>query len=158
VPVQQSAAVVARQPETGVHVCAPNAYLSRYLVCTKNISQFAMRHLSAIHLSATGIDGANFTSANLTVNISEDRADGGYTLLGTFTVPVGLSYGVWSLPVEAAFSNAGIHAHAGHVYKIEVDEGSTLLGSTAFTVVHQCPRWTFVLGLFTGTGQRRPDA
>lgn len=119
----------------GVHTCGMNAYDARRLVCKGDLSRFALRHLGVVHLSATGIDGGTFAHDKLTVNIGRALHTGGFEHLITFDVNVGLSYGVWSPTIEKLFKATHLHVQTGNTYKVEVDDGEMLLGTTTFIVV-----------------------
>jgi len=118
----------------GTHICTTAHYDPKGLSCTSDDS--IITALNKAYLSVTGKDGNNFTTSNLDVLIYKKNSDGTYGQVGSTKAVGGLSYSSYSAEAESLadiFASALAAPESGATYQIEVDEGSTNLGSATFT-------------------------
>ncbi len=135
-PVAPAAAPVTTD-EVGVHVCAWGHYDRPHLACLHDVQAVKVHTMSRIQVSSTGLNGGAFTTTSLTVIVARQRTDSGYDRVGSFQVPAGLSYGSWSLSLQSVLANVGqTMVVAPSSYKIEVDDGSTLLGDQVVNLIN----------------------
>lgn len=115
----------------GTHICTTAHYDKKGLSCTSDDSTITA--LDKAYLSATGKDANNFTASSLDVLIGKKNNDGSYGQVATTKLSAGLSYNIVADSLANVFLSASAAPESGATYHIEVDEGSTNLGTATFT-------------------------
>jgi len=124
----------------GVHVCTTAHYSAKELLCLRDDARVPVRWdgKNSAHLSISPPGGANFTSTTLGVIISQKNADGTLNELGRTSEAAGLADDVLSDNLDTVMSTLTYGVH-DVTYQIEVDEGSTLIGTATFTAYNTTP-------------------
>jgi len=118
-------------PGAGTHICTTAHYDKKQLTCTSDDRTIAS--LDKAYLSVTGKDGNNFTASSLDIIINKQNSDGTYGQVASAKLNAGLVYNVVANTVANIFVSASAAPDSGATYQIEVDEGSTNLGTATFT-------------------------
>jgi len=119
----------------GTHICAVAHYDKKQVTCTSD--DRTITSLDKAYLSVTGKNGSTFTAANVDVIINKQNSDGTYGQAGSTKLGAGLSYGVVADTLANVFVSASAAPTSGATYQIEVDEGSTNLGTATFTYMSE---------------------
>jgi len=115
----------------GTHICAVAHFDKKQVTCTSDDNTIAS--LDKAYLSVTGKDGNNFTASSLDVLIDKRNSDGTYGQVASTKLNAGLSYTNVANTLANIFISASAAPDSGATYQIEVDEGSTNLGTATFT-------------------------
>lgn len=115
----------------GTHICAVAHFDKKQVTCTSDDNTIAS--LDKAYLSVTGKDGNNFTASSLDVLIDKRNSDGTYGQVASTKLNAGLSYTNVANTLANIFVSASAAPESGATYQIEVDEGSTNLGTATFT-------------------------
>lgn len=115
----------------GVHVCDDDHYSSKDGVCRSNASQVA--DLFMYHLAYTGKNGSSFAHATVRVVIVGRRQSGATIAPHSYADSAGTQYSGTGEGLQNAFDQSRLGLEENTQYTISVYDGSTSLGSIAFT-------------------------
>lgn len=118
-------------PGAGTHICTTAHYDKKQVTCTSD--DRTITSLDGAYLSTTGQNGNNFTASTLDVLINKENSDGSYSQVASAKLNAGLAYTNVANTLANIFVTASAAPDSGATYQIEVDEGSTNLGTAMFT-------------------------
>ena len=123
-----------RPPAAGVSVCADSGFDQAVALCRRPVAALAMGELAGARVSYSGKDGGTFTDTQVTIVVAEQGAGGSVSPIGRLQVGVLLTGTRQVSRLAGVFDAVGARARPGSTYLIEVDQGSTNLGATRFTI------------------------
>ncbi len=116
-----------------VHICSDAHYDHAAVQCLHDDSTLSASALVAARIAYTSGDSTNFTSTADHFGVSSVNADGSQSPLGTFDSTSGsLSTNGASVSLAGILSLAGVTLVTGTTYRVEVDNGNTLIGTAGF--------------------------
>lgn len=118
-----------------MRVCLQRRYDKKSLECSSDDTVLSQGELYTARLSFTGHDGNHFQHDTLTVIISSGSDSTGWQEQGRISnYGASLADSILSDGLASIFVSANLGPAPGTHYQIEVDDGSTLLGTAQFEV------------------------
>lgn len=119
---------------SGVRVCTADHFNADNVWCSTMDTAISIADLSTAKLVFTGPNGQSFTSPDGTVTVSrQDTTDAAYTSLGSSPFTASLADTNMAFVLANIWPVTDLYPTPG-TYTIEVDDGSTLLGTATFQV------------------------